>query len=71
MLSVAAIVNTAGSGLPKNWKQVTIVGPEDVEYVSLINLDRVVVIVPDKNGTKLEIDNGYVYMCKEKLEDFR
>ena len=55
----------------KGWKQVTLIGPDDKEFVSLVNLDRVVAIVPHEGGSKLEIADGYVYVCKEKLADFR
>ena len=55
----------------KGWRQVTVIGPDDIEYVSLVNLDRVVMIVPYEGGCKLEIAEGFVYTCKEKIADFR
>ena len=52
------------------FRQVTLTA-DGKEYVSLVNLDRVVMIVPYEGGCKLEIAEGFVYTCKEKIADFR
>lgn len=51
--------------MSERWVRVTLITDNDEEHSAFINMDKVIVVVNWKSGTKLEIDSGYVYVAQE------
>ncbi len=52
-----------------NWKKVTLIVSDGKEVPnSWVNMNLVTVITVHKDGSQLEITEGFIYVCKEKAE---